>query len=129
MNTKAIVPLFTSNKIAETRDFYTNYLGFEVIRESDEYLGLRLPNDGLEIGFMPSCDEMPEASGTGLWYCFSVDDIEAEYQVLLGKSAPVTGPPENMPWGDRRICLVDPNGITVYVAKCAAAMDTAGEMG
>ncbi|MDG2142849.1 MAG: hypothetical protein P8N31_04770 [Planctomycetota bacterium] len=53
MKTKTVTPLFTSNKIAETREFYTKHLGFEVSMECDKYLGLRLGASGPEIGFMP----------------------------------------------------------------------------
>jgi predicted enzyme related to lactoylglutathione lyase len=130
MNSKAIVPLLTTNKLTETRDFYRGYLGFEVLMESECYLGLRLGEGGLELGFMPESEEHPLSSGAGLLYCFPVENVDAEYEALQKKGAPLAGPPEDMPWGDRRVYMADPNGITVYLGQqTAATMDCAAEVG
>lgn len=130
MNANANVPLFTSNNLSATREFYLHYLGFEVFMENDMYLGLRLPCSGLELGFMPESAEHALSSGQGLLYCFAVDDIAAEYAALQAKDAPLAGPPADMPWGDRRICMTDPNGITVYLGqRMTAGVDSSTTIG
>ncbi len=121
MHSKTTVPLFTTNKLTETRSFYHDYLGFEAFMDCDEYLGLRLADGGAELGFMPESDGHPLSSGDGLLYCFAVEDIATVYEQLKSKGAPVDGPPEDMPWGDRRLTLKDPNGITVYIGQPIAA--------
>jgi predicted enzyme related to lactoylglutathione lyase len=127
MQSKTTVPLFTTEHLTETRDFYRDYLGFEAFVDCEMYLGLRLGEDGAELGFMPAGDEQPLSSGDGLLYCFAVEDIAAEYQALQAKGAPLDGPPEDMPWGDRRVTMKDPNGITVYIGQqITATLDCPG---
>ena len=130
MNSKMIVPFFTSDKLAETRDFYRDHLGFTVAMDSDMALCVSLGEDGPRLGFMPPDENTPLSSGAGLLYCLAVKDIEAEYKKLEAAGAPLGGPPEDMPWGDRRFTLTDPNGITVYVGQESyEAVDCAAEMG
>ncbi len=117
MLSNKIVPLFTSDKFAETREFYCNLLGFEAFMDNETYLGLRLAGGELELGFLPVVEEHPLSSGAGLVYRLESDDLDAEYEALKAKGAPLWGPPETMPWGDRRMCMPDPNGITIYIGE------------
>ncbi len=117
MKTKTVTPLFTSNKIDETREFYTKHLGFEVTMDNEKYLGLRLGEDGPELAFMPEGCESWLSSSEGLFYCFPVEDVDAEHKSLLSGGAKISDGPEDMPWGERRLTLDDPNGITIYLGQ------------
>lgn len=127
MQTRAVVPLFCTDRLAATKTFYTEYLGFEAYLDCPEYLALRLGEKGPELGFMPpDAQEHPPSRGDGLFYCFEVECADTAYEELRAKGAPVAGPPEDQPWGDRRFVLDDPNGITVYIAHRIAAPVTDG---
>ena len=122
MKTKTVTPLFTTNKIAETREFYTKHLGFEVTSECDQYLGLRLGAGGPELGFMPEGAESWLSSAEGLYYCFPVENVDDEHAALVAGGAKISEAPEDMPWGSRRLTLDDPNGITIYLSHPIPAM-------
>lgn len=117
MKSKSVTPLFTSKKLDETREFYTKHLGFEITMDNEMYLGLRLGEGGPELGFMPEGCESWLSSGEGIFYCFNVDDVEAEYRALVAGGAKISDPPQDMPWGERRLTLDDPNGITIYLGQ------------
>jgi uncharacterized glyoxalase superfamily protein PhnB len=61
-----------------------------------------------------------------LYYCFPVEDVDGEHAALLAGGAKISDAPEDMPWGERRLTLDDPNGITIYLGQpIAQAVDSA----
>ena len=41
---------------------------------------------------------------------FAVDDVDETYRTLSERGVRFSGPPEQMPWGDRATWLLDPDG-------------------
>jgi uncharacterized glyoxalase superfamily protein PhnB len=80
-------------------------------------------NDNVELGLMvPGRETQPEFlqksyAGDGVWLSFEVADVDAEYERLKAEGAPVEGPPQDRPWGERQFVLRDPNGFVVNLAK------------
>ncbi len=115
MQTKKVVPLFTTDNVAGTRDFYTTHLGFTVHFEMDEYVALRC-GEAVELAFMkPTSVEHTLGRGAGLIYCLEVEDVDTEHRRLEAEGVPIQEEPADKPWGDRAMTLADPNGITVYL--------------
>jgi catechol 2,3-dioxygenase-like lactoylglutathione lyase family enzyme len=115
MQTRKLFPLFTTDNVAGSRDFYTRHLGFRVHFEMDEYVALRC-GDGVELGFMkPTSSECVLGRGAGLYYCLEVDDVDVEHERLVRAGVAIQEEPSDKPWGDRAMTLADPNGITVYL--------------
>ncbi len=117
MHAKSLVPLFSTEKIGESKEFYTRHFGFEVVYEEARYVGLRLGDEGgPEVSFMAPQDEFGGTGrGPGLIFCFEVSDVDAEYSRLQGEGVTDLSRPEDKPWGDRCTMLSDPNGITLYL--------------
>ena len=122
MQLQRIAPLFTTEDLDATKAFYTTHLGFAVQVEFDGYLCLRHPaSEHLELSFMPpgpateTCAAAPAASGDGLYYVLLVDDVDAEHERLVQAGVSIQDAPADMPWGDRRMTLKDPAGVTLYV--------------
>ena len=41
---------------------------------------------------------------------FAVDDVAGTYATLVERGVQFSGPPEDMPWGDKATWLIDPDG-------------------
>jgi predicted enzyme related to lactoylglutathione lyase len=117
MQANEFVPLFSTEKIGESKDFYTRHLGFEVDYEEPGYVQLRLGGEGgAAVAFMQPDEEYGGTGrGPGLLYCFQVDDVDAEHERLAQHALPDLSPPEDKPWGGRCATLTDPNGIAVLL--------------
>lgn len=113
MEIKGICPIIRTGKLAETKAFYVDVLGFRVIFEAPTYLGLRSAGGDCEIGFMPPEDGQPAFSGQGVTLGLETNPDTA-YAALQKAGALVVQPPQDNPWGDRSCIAMDPNGLGLY---------------
>jgi uncharacterized glyoxalase superfamily protein PhnB len=116
-------PIVVTDRLAECRDFYTRWLGFQVGFEASWFVYLRSAGDRPHaIAFMssdhPSQPPGPETfSGKGMFLTLQVADAAAEFARLSGAGVPIAYPLRDEPWGQRRFGLVDPNGTWVDVVQ------------
>ncbi|MBT8126349.1 MAG: glyoxalase [Gammaproteobacteria bacterium] len=116
MKIKSLSAAFTSNKVAESRDFYVKYFDAKVTFDCGWYVNLAFGNESTTLQFMsPQQPEHQLSSGAGLLFNFSVDDVDEEYQKLTQAGLAVVVPLEDHPWGDRGFAIQDPNGISLYI--------------
>jgi predicted enzyme related to lactoylglutathione lyase len=113
------VPIVTTKKLAEVKQFYLEHFGFETTFANDQYLGLRSAGDGaIELGFMVPCDQNePEYTGRGITFGMEVEDVDAEHERLSGRGLEVVRPLQDNPWGDRSFVVMDPAGVALYINK------------
>ncbi len=119
LGAKQLGPIFSTTRISETKAYYESTLGFRAFFDSPTFVGLRLPgNPSVEVSFMDPRDmQGPLSSPEGLYFALGVDDVDAEHSRLWDASVEIESPPEDMPWGDRRMILRDPNGIALYISS------------
>ena len=105
-------------------DFYVNTLGWEKRIDAmmgDGYRFLTVaPVDGqaeLALGAAQMFTIPPGAGitrGRGMegasGISFAVDDVDATYRALVERGVQFSGPPEQMPWGDKATWMMDPDG-------------------
>lgn len=109
-----------TNKLAESRDFYSRVLGFEVVFESDWYIQLR--NGEIELGLLkPGRENQPpvfqqEFRGQGVWFSWGSTNVDAECKRIAGLGIPLDCPLRDEPWGERHFAVRDPNGIVINIA-------------
>ncbi len=116
MKTNTISPAFTTDKVAQTRDFYVKYFDARVTFDCGWYVNLEFGSDASTLQFMsPQQPEHQLSSAAGLIYNFAVEDVDAEYERLAKEGLVVVVPPEDHPWGDRGFAVRDPNGISLYL--------------
>ena len=112
-----------TTKLAESKDFYTNILGFGVTFENEFYLLLHTPNHEAEISFLlpnhPSQQPFFHKPflGQGMYLTIEVDDVDSIYNDLKKKGVPIKIDIRNEPWGDRHFAIEDPNGIGIDIVK------------
>lgn len=111
-----------TEKIQESKAFYTSLFDCEVVFESDWFVLLQAGET--ELGFMlPNLEEQAPifreaTNGKGLWIVIDVEDVDAEYERIQSLGVAVIEVDiKDEPWGDRHFVLKDPNGIGVDVVQ------------
>ncbi|MDQ8005045.1 MAG: VOC family protein [Pedobacter sp.] len=112
-----------TEKLAETKKFYTEVLDFGVTFENEFYLLLHTPNKSAEISFLlpnhPSQQPLFQQpfKGTGMYLTIEVEDVDTLYQILKKKGVAIKIDIRNEPWGDRHFAIQDPNGVGIDLVK------------
>jgi catechol 2,3-dioxygenase-like lactoylglutathione lyase family enzyme len=108
-----------TSKIAESKQFYTEILGFGVTFENDFYLLLHTPDESSAISFLlPDHASQqplfrPAFNGKGVYLTIEVANVDELYQQLKAKGARILIDIRNEPWGDRHFAIQDPNGVGI----------------
>ena len=116
MNPKKLFPLFVTDKLAETKAFYTEKAGFEITFDMDSYLSVRYGDkDGPELAFAASESEelgkMPVFGGEGVIVSIPTKDADRKAREMESRGVKLMSPPETRPWGWRSFMTADPNGV------------------
>jgi catechol 2,3-dioxygenase-like lactoylglutathione lyase family enzyme len=108
-----------TEKIAETKVFYTKILGFGIKYENDFYLLLHTPTKESEISFLlpnhPTQQPLfhPVFEGNGIYLTIEVDDVDTLYHKIKASGVDLKIDIRDEPWGDRHFAIQDPNGIGI----------------
>jgi catechol 2,3-dioxygenase-like lactoylglutathione lyase family enzyme len=108
-------------KLAESKIFYTEILGFGVSFENEFYLLLHTPDKQAEISFLlpEHASQQPlfktAFNGKGMYLTIEVADVDKVYEAIKAKGADIKIAIRNEPWGDRHFALQDPNGVGIDV--------------
>lgn len=110
-----------TEKLAETKAFYTEVLNFGVTFENEFYLLLHTPNHEAEISFLlpnhPSQQPIFQQpfKNQGVYLTIEVKDVDEFYKQLKSKNIPIEAELRNEPWGDRHFAIKDPNDIGIDI--------------
>lgn len=110
-----------TEKLEETKKFYTDTLGFDVRFENEFYLLLSTPCGTSEISFLlpnhPSQKPIFQSSfnGSGVYLTIEVENVDTIYTTLKNKKIPIEIEIQDEPWGDRHFAIIDPNGIGIDI--------------
>ena len=110
-----------TEKLAETKAFYTEVLNFGVTFENEFYLLLHTPNHEAEISFLlpnhPSQQPIFQQpfKNQGVYLTIEVKDVDEFYKQLKLKNIPIEAELRNEPWGDRHFAIKDPNDIGIDI--------------
>lgn len=112
-----------TDKLAETKKFYVETLGFGITFENDFYLLLHTPDRSSEISFLlpghPSQQPFfhKPFQGQGMYLTIEVDEVDSLYQQIKDKGVEIKIELRDEPWGDRHFAIEDPNGIGIDLVK------------
>ena len=116
MKTTNLSACIITDKIDESREFYTKNFNAKITFDCDWYLNMKFGKDTSSLQFMsPQQADQPTCDGSGLIYNFEVDDVDLEYEKLTKLGNQLIMPLEDHPWGDRGFAILDPNGISLYI--------------
>jgi catechol 2,3-dioxygenase-like lactoylglutathione lyase family enzyme len=106
------VPNIRSDRPAETRDFFTELLGFDLAMDLGWVVTLASPtNPQVQVTIISNED--PAAPGISI----EVDDVDAIHARAAERGLEVTYPLRDEEWGVRRFMLREPSGTTVNVVS------------
>lgn len=115
-----------TSRLAESKAFYTDTLGFGVTFENEFYLLLHAPGGETAISFLlpdhPSQQPLfhKPFSGEGMYLTIEVEDVDKIYSELKKKGVDIQIDIRDEPWGDRHFAIRDPNGIGIDIVKYSA---------
>lgn len=115
-----------TEKLAESKAFYTQVLQFGVTFENDFYLLLHTPNQEAEISFLlpnhPSQQPLFQKPFTqqGVYLTIEVENVDDYYHKLKKLGVPIAIALREEPWGDRHFAIIDPNGIGIDIVTYSA---------
>ena len=116
-----------TEKLQETRDFYTSVLGFGITFENEFYLLMHTPDKSSELSFLlpnhPSQQPLfhKPFGGEGMYLTIEVDDVDKIYREIKEKGVKIAIELRDEPWGDRHFAITDPNGIGIDIVRYQAA--------
>jgi catechol 2,3-dioxygenase-like lactoylglutathione lyase family enzyme len=111
-----------STDLTRAKDWYVALFGYRVEFESDWFVHLQDPaNPSIEVGVIARDHEIvPDgfrAEPTGGLLTLVVDDVDAIHQRALDGGVVVVEEPRDLFYGQRRLLLVDPDGLLVDVSS------------
>jgi catechol 2,3-dioxygenase-like lactoylglutathione lyase family enzyme len=112
-----------TSKLAESKAFYANNLGFGVTFENEFYLLMHTREKQAEISFLlpehPTQQSLfhKPFQGQGMYLTIEVEDVDKMYRALKRKGVPIKIELRDEPWGDRHFAIEDPNGIAIDIVK------------
>ena len=118
-----------TEKLAESKAFYTDCLGFGVTFENEFYLLMHTPNQQAELSFLLPHHPTQQPffhkpfKGQGMYLTIELDDVDTLYHELKNKGVEIKIDLRDEPWGDRHFAIEDPNGIGIDLVKYAPPQD------
>lgn len=119
-----------TDKLKETKEFYTSVLNFGVTFENDFYLLMHTPNRQAGISFLlPNhASQAPifhqPFGGEGMYLTIEFDDVDSIYQEVKEKGVEIKVDLRDEPWGDRHFAIEDPNGIKIDLVRYEAPQES-----
>ena len=122
MKPESIYPVIGTDKIMESRDFYTNHFDFDVVFEADWYVSLKSRhNPAYELALLDYHHaSLPEAyrhPARGVLINFEVANVDEVYAKLKKAGLPMLLDLKSEEWGQRHFITHDPNGILIDVIQ------------
>jgi catechol 2,3-dioxygenase-like lactoylglutathione lyase family enzyme len=112
MSIKRVVPDILSERIDESRKFYTEFLGFNLAMDMGWVLTFASPsNPTAQITLV----RKPEAATPQPSLSIEVEDVDAVHAKAVALGLQIVYPITDEPWGVRRFFVADPNGVIINV--------------
>ena len=122
MKIESAYPVICTDKLTESRDFYTRNFKFEITFEEDWYISLRSKKSpAYELALLnyqhPSLPAEFRRPTTGLLLNLEVADVDQEYDRLKKDGLPIVLDLKSEEWGQRHFITKDPNGLLVDIIQ------------
>jgi uncharacterized glyoxalase superfamily protein PhnB len=112
MNIRRVVPDIKSDHIDESRDFYVDFLGFQVGMDMGWVITFVSPSSATaQITVFrgdDSANVQPQVT-------IEVEDVDQAYAKAVERSLKIVYPLTTEPWGVKRFFVTDPNGIVLNI--------------
>lgn len=112
-----------TDKLSETKSFYTKNLDFKIKFENDFYLLLTTSNEKDKLSFLKPNHPTQHPFfhkpflGKGMYLTIENEDIDNLYNNLKKLGIEIKVDIRNEIWGERHFAIEDPNGIGIDIVK------------
>lgn len=114
MNIRRVVPNIASQRMEDSRKFYTDFLGFQVAMDMGWIVTLASPsNPTAQISLLQTPASAPPQQQMSL--SIEVEDVDAVHAKAVASGIQIVYPLTTEPWGVRRFHVTDPNGVVINV--------------
>ena len=119
MLTRRMDLTISTNKLEQSRDFYRDYLGFELVFENDNYIEmLAQGSTAMGVSFVtPELSGGEKFTGEGIILSLEAADVDTEYARLKAAGVRICEELRDKAWGERSFVINDPNGVHIYIYK------------
>lgn len=119
MLTRRMDLTISTNKLEQSRDFYRDYLGFELVFENDNYIEmLAQGSTTMGVSFVtPELSGGEKFTGEGIILSLEATDVDTEYARLKAAGVRICEELRDKAWGERSFVINDPNGVHIYIYK------------
>ena len=119
MITRRMDLTISTNKLEQSRDFYRDYLGFELVFENDNYIEmLAQGSTTMGVSFVtPELSGGEKFTGEGIILSLEAADVDTEYARLKAAGVRICEELRDKAWGERSFVINDPNGVHIYIYK------------
>lgn len=113
-----------TDKLIESKEFYTQILDFEIKFESDWFILLNVkerPENELAL-MLPGQPQtrkeyFQKKYSSGIWLLLEVEDIQEYFVRLKNKKVKIDLELTTEEWGDTHFTILDPNGIGIDILQ------------
>ena len=110
-----------SDKLTESKDFYTKLFDFTVDYDSDWFVHLISIDQKLELGIIDRTNEIVpkdfQNNPQGFYVSFVVDNADEIFKIAEFEKFEIISEPTDTFYGQRRLLLKDPNGTLVDISS------------
>ena len=119
MLTRRMDLTISTNKLEQSREFYRDYLGFELVFENDNYIEmLAQGSTTMGVSFVtPELSGGEKFTGEGIILSLEAADVDTEYARLKAAGVRICEELRDKAWGERSFVINDPNGVHIYIYK------------
>ncbi len=123
MKIKSLYAVLLTEKIAESKTFYTTHFPFDVTFDSDWYVSLRTQTEpAFELALLnPTHETIPagfrQPFHNGLILNFEMEEVDSVYKQFQAASAPIHQALRSEEFGQRHFIASDPNGVLIDVIQ------------
>ena len=112
MSIRRVVPNVKSDRFDESREFYADFLGFDVAMDMGWVMTFASgSNPTAQVTVLAGSDDAaphPQMS-------IEVADVDALHAKAVARGLQIVYPLTDEPWGVRRFYVVDPNGTVINI--------------
>ena len=114
MDIGRIVPNVSSDRMKESKKFYEDFLGLNLVMDMEWILTFAsASNPTAQLSIVKK--DKPNSADSDITISIEVNDIDSLYAKAIAKNYTIPNPITNEPWGVRRFFVKDPNEVIINI--------------
>jgi len=115
-----------TDDIEKTKDLFVKLLDYEIEYESDWFISMKKSDEDRVGALLKTCEFVPDKfqkSTQGVMLTVIVDDVDVYFQRAKKMGVNIIEEPRDLPYGQRRLLVLDASGALVDISSPTAEPD------